>query len=117
MTDQLVIKVVLIIAFVAFAVVLIRSGSSARSQALRTVGLGIFLVAAILAVVFPTVVNDLAVLVGVGRGTDLLLYAFIVVFIGNSLSASRKRRAQRAQITALARRIALDRPMFPEKVD
>jgi len=111
--DQLIIKSVLIAAFVVFAFVLIRSGGSARAQALRTFGLGVFLLAAIVAVAFPKVVNDFAQLVGVGRGTDLLLYAFIIVFIGQALTSTRRRRAQSAQITALARKIALAEPKYP----
>lgn len=113
--DQIIIKVALIAAFMAFAFVLIRSGGSARSQAFRTLGLMIFLAAAIVAVAFPAIVNDFAVMVGVGRGTDLLLYAFIIVFIGQALTSARSRKAQDAQITELARRLALSDPQFPEK--
>ena len=113
--DQIIIKVVLSAAFVIFAFVLIRSGGSARSQAFRTLGLIVFLAAAIIAVAFPTIVNDFAVMVGVGRGTDLLLYAFIIVFVGQALTTTRARRAQDAQITELARKIALSDPLLPEK--
>ena len=111
--DQILIKSILIATFVIFAFVLIRAGGSARAQALRTFGLGVFLLAAVIAVAFPEIVNDLAVMVGVGRGTDLLLYAFIIVFIGQALATSRRRRAQDAQITALARKIALSEPKYP----
>ena len=113
MFDQIVIKVLLIAAFVAFGVILLKPGGSARTQAIRTITLLLLLVAAVYAVVFPEVVNDLAVAVGVGRGADLLLYAFIVVFVANALSTVRKRRAQDAQITQLARQIALRSPESP----
>lgn len=113
--DQIVIKVLLIVAFLAFAFVLIRAGGSARSQALRTIGMLVFLVVAIIAVLFPALVNDLAVSVGVGRGADLLLYAFIVVFIGHVLTNARKRREQDRQITELARKIALSEPQRPQQ--
>lgn len=62
-------------------------------------------------VVFPNIVNDLAQSVGVGRGADLLLYAFIIVFIGQSLSNARKQRKQDAQLTELARKFALLDPL------
>lgn len=111
--DQTIIKTILIILFVLFGIMLLRSGRSARIQAIRTLALVLFLVAAIIAVMFPEIVNDLAVSVGIGRGTDLLLYAFIVVFIGNALQVARKRSAQDARITQLARTLALQRPLEP----
>lgn len=113
--DQIIIKTVLIIAFVLFAVMLLRAGGSARSQAIRTIGLLIFVLAACLMVLFPSIVNDLALSVGVGRGADLLLYAFIIVFVGQSLSTARKRREQDTQITELARKIALSDPLSPRE--
>lgn len=115
MFDQIIIKALLIVAFVAFGLILLKPGGSARTQAIRTITLLLLLVAAVYAVVFPGVVNDLALAVGVGRGTDLLLYAFIIVFVANALTTVRKRRAQDAQITQLARQIALRSPETPEE--
>lgn len=112
--DQIIIKSILVIAFVLFAAALMRSGGSARAQAIRTIALLVFLVAAIVAVLFPAIVNDLAVSVGVGRGADLLLYALLIAFIGNALTSARKRSTQDARITELARTIALQRPLWPE---
>lgn len=111
--EQLIIKALLIIAFVLFTVVIMRSERSARTQAFRTLALLVFLAVAIIAVLFPSLINDLATSVGVGRGADLLLYAFIIVFIGNSLTTARKRRAQDEQITELARKVALQSPIEP----
>lgn len=115
MTDQIIIKVLLIGAFLIFALILLKPGGSARTQAIRTLTLVLLLAVGIFAVLFPGLVDDLARSVGVGRGTDLLLYAFIVVFVGNALSAVRKRRAQDAHITQLARQMALRNPEFPEE--
>lgn len=111
--DQLIIKSILVAVFVLFGLMLLRSGGSARTQAIRTLALVLFLAAAIIAVIFPALVNDIAVSVGIGRGADLLLYAFIIVFIGNSLQTARRRSAQSAQITQLARTLALQRPLEP----
>ncbi|MBS1698134.1 MAG: DUF2304 domain-containing protein [Actinobacteria bacterium] len=113
MFDQTIIKVLLIGAFVIFGLVLLRPGGSARNQAIRTITLLLLLVAAVFAVLFPDLINDLAQSVGVGRGTDLLLYAFIIVFVGNALTTVRKRRAQDDQITRLARQFALSNPEYP----
>lgn len=111
--DQIIIKTLLIFAFLGLGLIVLRSSGSARSQALRTLGLVLLLVAAITAVVFPGLIDTLAVSVGVGRGPDLMLYGFIVVFIGHTLSTARKRRAQDAQITELARQMALSDPVYP----
>ena len=111
--DQIIIKTLLIVAFLLFAFVLIRSDGSARRQAIRTLALLVFLVAAIITVIFPSIINDLAVNVGIGRGADLLLYGFIVVFLGSSLATTRKRREQDRQITQLARALALQDPKWP----
>lgn len=114
MLDQVVIKVLLIGAFLVFGLILLRPGGTARTQAIRTITLLLLLAAGVFAVLFPGVIDELARSVGVGRGTDLLLYAFIIVFVGNALSSTRKRRAQDIQITLLARQIALARPLHPE---
>ncbi len=115
--DQIIIKVALIAAFALFAFVLIRASSTPRSQALRTFGLGLFFAVVVVAVLFPTIVNDVAILLGVGRGTDLLLYVFIVVFIGQAMTTHRRRRAQDEQITELARKLALMKPNYPPPTD
>ncbi|MBF9335632.1 DUF2304 domain-containing protein [Microbacterium lacticum] len=115
MIDQIVIKTLLIGAFVIIALILLRPGGSARTQAIRTITLLVLLAAAVYAVLFPGVINELAQAVGVGRGTDLLLYAFIIVFIANALTAVRKRRAQDTQITKLARQIALRNAEYPDE--
>lgn len=117
MPDQIIIQILLIAASVIFGVILLRSGGSARTQAIRTITLLLLIAAAIFAVLFPGLIDGLARSVGVGRGTDLLLYAFIVVFVGNALSTTRKRRAQDLQITALARNIALSAPLLPDPDD
>ena len=112
--DQLIIKILLIAAFLVLAFFLLRPAGSARRQAMRTITLLLLLLAAIVAVIFPGLVNEIAITLGVGRGTDLLLYGIIVVFIASTLSAARHRRAQDERITELARRIALQDPILPD---
>ncbi len=112
--DQIFIKVLLIAAFLILAVVLLRPTGTARGQAVRTILMVLLLVVAILAVVFPQLVNDVAVMLGVGRGADLLLYGLIVVFVANALTTARKRREQDRQITLLARKMALQNVQYPE---
>lgn len=113
MTDQIVIKVILVVVFLVFAFVLIKPGKSARTQALRKIAMILFFAAAVTTVVFPSLINHLANAVGVGRGADLLLYALIIVFFGTNIAAARHRASHDQQITQLARNLALANPLQP----
>ncbi len=107
MPDQIVIKVALIAFFVGFAVILLLPTGGARRSAIRRLTLLTLLALASLAVAFPSILSDLATAAGVGRGTDLLLYGLIIVFLGSSLASAGRARLAERQITELARRIAL----------
>ena len=68
----------------------------------------VFVIFATVAIAVPSLMTRLANLVGVGRGTDLLLYALVIAFLAQMLSSFRRNAARERQITRLARRIALD---------
>ncbi len=104
---QFVIKIILVVAFAAFAVFLMLPGRGVRHAAIRRLVMVALLAITVLAVVFPSAVNAVAHFVGVGRGTDLLLYGLIVVFIGNSILVQRRYRNTERQITELARQLAI----------
>lgn len=106
-TGQLAIKIILIIVLVAFGAFLLFPGSGARHLALRRLSMLFLMLVVIVAVVFPSIVTGVANLVGVGRGTDLLLYGLIVVFIGNSLVVQRRQRKTEIEVTRLARLVAI----------
>ncbi|WP_348786834.1 DUF2304 domain-containing protein [Leifsonia sp. NPDC080035] len=116
-TGQLVIKILLIIVFAAFAVFLMLPGRGARHLAIRRLVMVALLLLLVVAVIFPSSVTAVARLVGVGRGTDLLLYALFVVFIGNSLLMQRRHRKTEQEITQLARQLAIMRAPDPESLD
>lgn len=102
------IKVILIVAMAVIAALLLRSTQGARHQAIRRLLLILFGVVTIGSVLAPDVWNAAAQGVGVGRGTDLLLYGLIVAFLGYTLTSYMRFRALESQITRLARRLALD---------
>lgn len=106
-SGQSAIKIILIVVFAAFAVFLMFPGSGVRHAAIRRLTMVGLLAVTILAVIFPSAVNDVAHVLGVGRGTDLLLYGLIVVFIGNSILMQRRHRNTERQITHLARQLAI----------
>ncbi|GAA2516385.1 DUF2304 domain-containing protein [Rarobacter incanus] len=101
------IKVLLLIAIMAVAFALTRATVGVRRQALRRLLLAFFVVAAALSVLFPGALTRIANLVGVGRGTDLLLYALVIAFLSYVATSYRRTSAQSRQIVALAREIAL----------
>ena len=102
------IKVILLAAISVVALIGMRAPRGARHIAVRRIALIGFVVFAATSVLFPEVWNTLAAAVGVGRGTDLLLYLLIVVFLGYMASSYMRFRGLESQITLLSRRIALD---------
>jgi len=101
------IQVVLIVVVIAVAAQLFRSRGE-RSQALRRIGLVLFAAIAVISILFPNVWNRVATLVGVGRGTDVVLYALVVAFLSFAGTTYIRFRDMEGRYTRLARRIALD---------
>jgi hypothetical protein len=85
----------------------LRSRASLRGQARRKILAVLTVVAGVLAVVFPDILQRLADLVGVGRGTDLLLYVLGIVIIYLVGSTSARFREQEDRLVRLAREVAL----------
>ena len=103
----LLIQIPLII--VVIAVVARRfSSRGARAQAIRRIGLLLFAGFAIVSILFPDVWNRIARLVGVGRGTDMVLYALVVAFLSSTVTTYLRFRDLETRYTKLARRLALD---------
>ncbi|MGB3827608.1 MAG: DUF2304 domain-containing protein [Ornithinimicrobium sp.] len=107
MLDQPLIKTILIAAIVIVTVMLTRSTSGARHQAVRRLMLIGFVLLAVVAVIFPPFLTQVAQTVGVGRGADLLLYGLTVTFLGYVAASYRRLRQMEMQVTALAREAAL----------
>jgi len=101
------IQLLLIVVVVLTAVRLLR-GRGARTQAVRRLGLMLFAALAVWSILFPSVWNQIAKLVGVGRGTDMVLYALVVAFLSFTLTTYFRFRDFEARYTKLARRLALD---------
>lgn len=113
MSSRIIIQVVLITVIAAVGWMMLRSPGGARHQAGRRLVTLTFVVFAVVAVAIPSLTTRVANLVGVGRGTDLLLYALVAAFLLQILSAFRRHAAHERQMTHLARRIALDEAPDP----
>ena len=105
--QQLVIKIVLLVGVAVATALLTRSSSGARHQAIRRVLMVLFAVATAAVIVAPQLVYGLAQLVGVGRGTDLLLYGLAVAFVCFLATYYGRMRMLNRQITELTRALAL----------
>ena len=101
------IQLVLIAVVLLTAVRLLRA-RGARPQAVRRLGLIFFAAFAVWSILFPSVWNQIARIVGVGRGTDMVLYALVVAFLSFTLTTYLRFRDLENRYTTLARRLALD---------
>ncbi|CAM3789178.1 DUF2304 domain-containing protein [Occultella aeris] len=105
--EKIWIQLILLIGIAAVAVTLTRSTADARHQAVRRVLLVGFVLATAAAIIYPSFLSQLARLVGVGRGTDLVLYALVIAFLSYVATMYRRMKLMDRQITALTREIAL----------
>lgn len=100
---QLVLSVAVVLVVLRFV-----TARGARTQAIRRLGIMAFAVFAVFSIVYPRIWTSIARHVGVGRGTDLVLYCLVVGFLGYAVSTQLRFREQDVRFTRLARRIALD---------
>jgi hypothetical protein len=103
------IKILLVAAALGLLVMLLRGrGTAAHQAAVRLAGIALVGLA-IIAIVFPGTTVWAAHLVGVQRGTDLVLYVLVMTFLFFSISVLQRFHAMEHQITELARELALHR--------
>lgn len=114
--SQFLIKALLVAFFAFFAFIVVVPGKGSRHLAVRRLLLLAVFALGIFTVIFPSVTSEVAVFVGVGRGADLVLYALVVVFVGNSLFTAGKFRHQEREITQLARALAIAEAPHPERL-
>jgi small membrane protein len=89
-------------------------GRGARPKAVRRLGLMLFAAFAVWSILFPSVWNQIARMVGVGRGTDMVLYALVVTFLSFTMTTYLRFRDLETRYTTLARRLALDEAGPPQ---
>lgn len=102
-----VIKILLILAGIGLLVLLVRHHGTNRAGAYTKIGLGLFLVFAAYAVIRPDDVSWVAARLGVGRGTDLVLYLLVVGFGYFAISTYLRFKELELKFARLARALAL----------
>jgi small membrane protein len=101
------IQYALITGSLLIAIVFVRNQHGVRIQASKRLAFFAFLVLNVYAVLRPDDVTRIAHLLGVGRGTDLLLYALIVAFVFTVLAFYLRIHEDEQRITQLARAVAI----------
>lgn len=102
------VQIALVLAVIIVSVALMRGGSNSRHLAIRRMMLILFAVVAVLSIFFPGLLSSVANFFGVGRGTDLVLYATIVSVLVFMSTTYQRFRHMEISMTKLARRIAID---------
>ncbi|MCB4207759.1 DUF2304 domain-containing protein [Arthrobacter sp. UM1] len=110
---QIVVQLILVTGVIFLSFVLMRGSSNARHMAIRRMMTMLFALAAVVSIFFPKLLQTVASWLGIGRGTDLVLYGFIVTFLIFMASTYQRFRAQEVALTKLSRRIALKEARKP----
>ena len=105
------IQPILIAAMAAAAVVHLRSAGSRLLSRAATI---LFVALAVVFIVYPEESNHLAHALGVGRGADLIFYAFLPASISMFLHLYRRNRQLDERVTMLVRHIAILESRPPE---
>ena len=104
----MIIQIFLITGTLGLLLLLLNRRSAARTRAWKRLILVALVALAIVSILYPELTTRVANLVGVGRGTDLLLYILTAVFLYVVVGFYLKFRDVERQLTILARRYALD---------
>ena len=101
------IKIILVLVAIGLGLLVLRHHGTNRGGALVKIGMAGFLVFAIYAILRPDDVTWLATQVGVGRGTDLLLYLLVAGSGFFAVSTYLRFKELELRFARLARSVAL----------
>ena len=113
MSAYLAIRVLLLLALAASAWWLMRPVTSASSLALRRLGIGLLVTAAIVAILVPSLANTVAHAIGVERGVNLIVYGLVLASIAQMITAYRREARAEARMARLARALVLAHVLPP----
>ena len=109
----MVIQYLLVVSVIGAMLLFLRHHGTTRGRASNRIAFVLFIVFGIFAVVDPNAVTQIAKLVGVGRGTDLLLYGLVVVFTFVVINTYLRFRDWEQRQARLARAVALGNAEAP----
>ncbi|MCX4780431.1 DUF2304 domain-containing protein [Streptomyces sp. NBC_01264] len=102
------IQLLLIAGSVSMALMFIRTWGQAQNRAWKRIAFSAFVVVNVYAVLRPTDVTWVAQHLGVGRGTDLVLYVMVLAMGFLTLNTFLRFRSLEKKITDLARTVAIN---------
>lgn len=108
------IKILLIVLVLVLSLYMFKANLGAKQTAWRRLGILAFAIVAVVVVIFPEITTKVAQFLGVGRGTDLLLYGLVVVVLYNMLMQAKQRNAAERRLTKLAREVAITHTVLGE---
>ncbi|APU12229.1 MULTISPECIES: DUF2304 domain-containing protein [Actinoalloteichus] len=103
----MIIQILLIGAVLVLMVFFLRNHGTTRTAAGVKIGFVLFILFGVLAVLWPDALTVVADLVGVGRGTDLLLYGLVVAFAFAMVNTYLRFKELELRHARLARAIAV----------
>ena len=115
-TNRFWIQLLLILGIVTAGIILTRSSAGARHQAIRRIFMALFAAVAVYFIIFPSAATNVARIVGVGRGADLLLYALVVAFFSFVATSFKRVASMERRITELSRQLAISRAPSPAAI-
>lgn len=111
---MMLIKILLIVVVLLLSLYMFKANLGAKQTAWRRLGILAFAIAAVIVVIFPGITTTIARFLGVGRGTDLLLYGLVIVVLYNMLMQAKQRNAAEWRLTKLAREVAITHTVLGE---
>ena len=117
MPGKILIQLVLIVATIALVAYFVQNRRKARTKASVKMGFVCFIIACVYSVLRPNDVTRFAHLLGVDRGTDLLLYTLFIAVMFTTLSTYIRFRELELRYARLARAVALTNAVAPSDDD
>ncbi len=103
----MIVQIILLLAALGALVYFVRRAHNVRIRASKRIAFFAFIVVNIYAVLRPDDMTWIAQQVGVGRGTDLVVYLLVVAFVFGMLNTYLRQREISNHLTDLARTVAL----------
>jgi small membrane protein len=113
---MLLVQVLLLAAILAVLLILVRRGHTVRGRAIKRLAFVAFLAATVYAILRPRDVTWVANRIGVGRGTDLLLYCLAMAFFAWAVNTYVRFRNLEGRFAELVRAIALQNAERPAEI-
>lgn len=107
MSNEFLVQIGLIISAVGALVYFVRRGHNMRIRASKRIAFFAFIAVNIYAVLRPDDITAVAQLLGIGRGTDLVVYLLVVAFVFGMINTYLRNRELSERLTDLARTLAV----------